>query len=109
VVVNPAGRGFQQSPWHCRIAAWLWAKRVWIAAAVAIFFVLATAYVVWAVQDLPNPNQDLLAAGDVVVLDRNGKLIEDWNPAGHYHVNLHLNEMGRYAPAATMAAEDRNF
>src|SRR5947209_2121290 len=41
--------------------------------------------------------------------DRNGKLIEDWSPAGHYHVSLHLNEMGQYAPAATLAAEDRNF
>jgi membrane peptidoglycan carboxypeptidase len=48
-------------------------------------------------------------AGDVVVLDRHGKLIEDWNPAGHYHINLRLDQMGKYAPAATLAAEDRNF
>jgi membrane peptidoglycan carboxypeptidase len=109
VVESPAGRGHQQRPLLRRLGAWLWAKRAWIAATVAILFVLSTAYVVWAVQDLPDPNQDVLAAGDVVVLDRNGKLIEDWNPAGHYHVNLHLNEMSPYAPAATLAAEDRNF
>jgi membrane peptidoglycan carboxypeptidase len=82
---------------------------VWIAAAIGILFVLSTVYVLWAVKDLPDPSQDVLAAGDVVVLDRNGHLIEDWSPAGHYHVSLHLNEMGPYAPAATLAAEDRNF
>jgi penicillin-binding protein 1A len=51
----------------------------------------------------------VLAAGDVVVLDRNGKLIEDWNPQGHYHINLTLQEMGQYMPKAVLAAEDRNF
>jgi len=87
----------------------LWARRVWIASAVGIVFALSTVYVLWAVKDLPDPSQDVLAAGDVVVLDRNGKLIEDWSPGGHYHVSLHLNEMGQFAPAATLAAEDRNF
>jgi penicillin-binding protein 1A len=87
----------------------MWAKRVWIAGITGIVFVLSTLYVLWAVQALPDPSQDVLAAGDVVVLDRNGRLIEDWNPAGHYHVNFHLGEMGKYAPAATLAAEDRNF
>jgi len=87
----------------------VWAGRAWIAAAVGILFILSTLYVLWAVQDLPDPSQSVLAAGDVIVLDRNGKLIEDWSPAGHYHVSLNLNEMGGYAPAATLAAEDRNF
>jgi membrane peptidoglycan carboxypeptidase len=88
---------------------WLWAKRAWIAAAVGAVFILSTLYVVWAVRDLPNPTQDVLAAGDVIVLDRNGKLIEDWSPAGRYHVNLSLQEMGPYTPGAVLAAEDRNF
>jgi membrane peptidoglycan carboxypeptidase len=109
LVLSPTGRTHQRRPWHRRVSGWLWAKRGWIAAAVAIVFILSTAYVVWAVQALPDPNQDVLAAGDVVVLDRNGHLIEDWNQAGHYHVNLHLNEMGPFAAAATLAAEDRNF
>ena len=72
-------------------------------------FALSTGYVVWAIQDLPDPNQGVLATGDVIVLDRHGKLIEDWSPAGHYHINLSLDQMGKYAPAATLAAEDRNF
>src|SRR5207245_875760 len=108
VATNPADRGPQRATQH-HFFGWLWAKRGWIAAAVGILFILSTLYVLWAVKDLPNPSQDVLAAGDVIVLDRNGKLIEDWSPAGHYHVSLHLNEMGQYAPAATLAAEDRNF
>jgi membrane peptidoglycan carboxypeptidase len=51
----------------------------------------------------------VLAAGDIVVLDRNGKLIEDWNPKGHYHLNLALKDLGPYAKSAVLAAEDRNF
>ena len=108
MATNPADRGPQRATHH-HFFGWLWAKRGWIAAAVGILFILSTLYVLWAVKDLPNPSQDVLAAGDVIVLDRNGKLIEDWSPAGHYHVSLHLNEMGQYAPAATLAAEDRNF
>ena len=88
---------------------WFWAHKVIISALVALVFGLSTVYVVWAIQDLPDPSLDVLAAGDVVVLDRNGQVIEDYSPAGHYHVNLTLDQMGKYAPAAVLAAEDRNF
>jgi penicillin-binding protein 1A len=91
------------------LLGWMSRHRVAIAMAVALFFVACTGYVVWAVQDLPDPNVDLLAAGDIVILDRNGQVIEDYSPAGHYHVNLTLDQMGKYAPKAVMAAEDRNF
>jgi len=40
----------------------------------------STLYVLWRFATA-RPSQDVLAAGDVVVLDRNGTLIEDWNPA----------------------------
>jgi len=109
VVVNPANRGAQQAAAWSRPFRWLWAKRAWVAAAIGIVFLASTLYVLWAIRDLPNPTQDVLAAGDVVVLDRNGKLIEDWNPAGHYHINLTLKEMGPNAPGSVLAAEDRNF
>ena len=89
--------------------AWLWAKKAWIAAAVGAIFLATTFYVLWAIKDLPDPSQNVLAAGDVIVQDRNGKLIEDWSPAGHYHVTLDLQQMGPYAPKAVLAAEDRNF
>src|SRR5260370_2749129 len=68
-----------------------------------------TLYVLWVIRDLPDRSQNVLAPGDVVVLDHNGKLIEDWSPAGHYHVTLTLKEMGPYAPKAVLAAEDRSF
>jgi len=108
VSLDQAARG-QKSGRIRQLGRWLWAKKIWFAAAIAVVFVAATAYVVWAVQDLPDPSQGVLAVGDVVVLDRHGKLIEDWNHEGHYHINLQLSQMGKYAPAATLAAEDRNF
>ena len=108
MVSRPAASG-QQRPLWLRPFGWLWAKRAWIAAAVGILFTLTTLYVLWAVHDLPDPSQDVLAAGDVIVLDRNGKLIEDWSQAGHYHINVALQDMGPYPPAAVLAAEDRNF
>ncbi|TMC36689.1 MAG: penicillin-binding protein, partial [Chloroflexi bacterium] len=104
----PANSGGQRSPWT-KPLMWLWAKKAWIAAAVGAIFLATTLYVLWAIKDLPDPSQNVLAAGDVIVLDRNGKLIEDWSPAGHYHVTLTLEQMGPQAPKAVLAAEDRNF
>ncbi|HYM97695.1 MAG TPA: biosynthetic peptidoglycan transglycosylase, partial [Candidatus Sulfotelmatobacter sp.] len=108
MVPKAQAAGSQRALW-LRPVAWLWAKRAWIAAMVGIVFIASTLFVLWAIKDLPDPSQDVLAAGDVVVLDRNGKLIEDWNPAGHYHVDLSLQDMGAYAPKAVLAAEDRTF
>jgi len=53
------------------LLGWFARHRIAIALAVALFFIACTGYVVWAVQDLPDPNVDLLASGDVVFLDRN--------------------------------------
>ena len=92
MVSQPAGRRVQ-ARWS-RPFGWLWAKRAWVAAAIGIVFTASTLYVLWAIRDLPDPTQNVLAAGDVVVLDRNGKLIEDWNPAGHYHIDVSLQDMG---------------
>jgi len=90
------------------LTGWLWRRRIAIAAAVALLCALATVYVAWAVQDLPDPNSSV-APGDIVFLDRNGQVIEDYSAAGHYHVNLTLDQMGKNATAAVLAAEDRNF
>ncbi|HXN92379.1 MAG TPA: transglycosylase domain-containing protein, partial [Candidatus Sulfotelmatobacter sp.] len=108
MVTEPAAKGGQTSLW-LRPFVWLWTKRVWIAAAIGVLMIASTLYVLWAIKDLPDPSQNVLAAGDVIVLDRNGKLIEDWSPAGHYHVTLTLQQMGPFAPKAVLAAEDRNF
>jgi len=108
VVVGPAGSNRERAIW-LKPFGWLWAKRAWIAAGVGVLFTITTLYVLWVVHDLPDPSQDVLAAGDVIVLDRNGKLIEDWSQAGHYHINVALADMGPYPPAAVLAAEDRSF
>jgi len=108
VASDPVTRGRQRPLW-LRPIDWLWAQKAWIAAAVGVLLLATTLYVLWAIKDLPDPSQNVLAAGDVMVLDRNGKLIEDWSPAGHYHVTLTLQQMGPYAAKAVLAAEDRNF
>jgi len=108
LISKPNGQGSPQAFWR-RPTQWMWANRVPIAAVVGALFLAMTFYVLWTIKDLPNPSQDVLAAGDVVVLDRNGKLIEDWNRAGHYHVNVALKDMGPYPAKAVLAAEDRNF
>ena len=87
----------------------MWRRRIPIAATVAVLCALSTAYVVWALQDLPDPSTNVLTAGDIVFLDRHGQVIEDYSPAGHYHLTLQLNQMGKYPPAAVIAAEDRGF
>jgi len=108
VSTGPVARSDQRSLW-LRPIHWLWARRVWISAGLGVLLIAMTLYVLWVIKDLPDPSQNVLAAGDVMVLDRNGKLIEDWSPAGHYHVTLSLQQMGPYAPKAVLAAEDRNF
>ena len=106
---NPLGSAPGQFGPGRGLFEWFRAHRVLISALVAVVFGLSTVYVLWAIQDLPDPNIDVLAAGDIVVLDRNGKVIEDYSPAGHYHINLTLDQMGKYARNAVLAAEDRNF
>ena len=106
---SPTGAQPRHSWQSHGLTGWFWAHRVPIAALVALFFTLCTLYVAWALKDLPDPNVDVLAAGDIVFLDRHGQVIEDWSPAGHYHVNLTLAQMGKYAAPAVLAAEDRNF
>ena len=108
MATGPVSHGSQGSLWT-RPFEWLWAQKVKIAAVVGVVFLATTFYVLWAIKDLPDPSQNVLAAGDVIVLDRNGKLIEDWSPAGHFHVTMTLQQMGPYAPKAVLAAEDRNF
>jgi hypothetical protein len=74
--MHPAGRGGMRSPGRGGLLGWFSRHRVAIALAVALFFIACTGYVVWAVQDLPDPNVDFLAAGDIVFLDHNGQVVK---------------------------------
>ena len=60
----PVARRGQPSIWTQPLR-WLWAKKAWIAAAVGVVLLATTFYVLWALKDLPDPSQNVLAAGDV--------------------------------------------
>jgi len=74
-----------------------------------MLLVLVSVYVAWTLRDLPDPGKQDVLANTITVYDRKGKEIEQRNPKGQYHKLLKLKEMGKLAPAATIAAEDRNF
>jgi len=61
------------------------------------------------VQALPDPSVSGVLGKAIVVYDRSGRVLGERDPEGRYHVALKLPEMGRLAPAATLAAEDRDF
>jgi penicillin-binding protein 2D len=60
-------------------------------------------------QALPDPSVSGVLGKAIVVYDRTGHVLGERDPEGRYHVALKLPEMGRLAPAATLAAEDRDF
>ena len=70
---------------------------------------LMVGYVAWTLRDLPDPAHQDVLANTVIIYDRNGKEIEQRNSKGQFHVILSIDQMGKYAPAATLAAEDRDF
>src|SRR5205807_9091147 len=63
----------------------------------------------WTVRDLPDPGQAKILGGSIYVYDRNQRQIELRNSNGQYYRVLSLQQMGRWGPVATLAAEDRNF
>src|SRR5919201_3124442 len=88
-----------------------WMYTRWAAVAIVIVLLagLTTGYVAWTLGDMPDPGQDNVLARSIFVYDRHGKEIEQRNAQGQYHVVLKLSEMGKYAPMATLASEDRDF
>jgi membrane peptidoglycan carboxypeptidase len=82
------------------------------AIALVVIAALLTAALGWLdseVQALPDPSVSGVLGKAIVVYDRNGHVLGERDPEGRYHVALKLPEMGRLAPAATLAAEDRDF
>ena len=67
--VGPVTRSGQRALW-LRPFAWMWAKRAWIAALVGVFLAASTLYVLWAIKDLPDPSQNVLAAGECRIRTR---------------------------------------
>jgi membrane peptidoglycan carboxypeptidase len=87
------------------------AMRLWAALTIAATIgVLALgAYAGWNLRDLPSPGDQSAIVRMVDVTDRGGQLIAQRSPDGLFHIYTPLSELGRYGPAATLAAEDRDF
>lgn len=78
-------------------------------AVVALLFFGSLGWLDWKVSSLPDPSHSAIPGRAILIYDRNGQLLAEEDPAGEYHVVLKLDQMGRYGPAATLAAEDRDF
>ncbi len=92
-----------------RLLEWAGVHRFHLLGAAIGLLALITGYVAWTLKDLPDANHLGVLGRTIIVYDRNGKVIEQRNSAGQFYVVLKLNQMGANAPAATLAAEDRNF
>jgi membrane peptidoglycan carboxypeptidase len=93
--------------------AWVIPGDRWPAAiAFTVIAALLTVTAGWLdlqLQGLPDPSQKGLPVRSIVVYDRNGGILGERDPEGRYHLVLKLEQMGRWGPAATLAAEDRDF
>jgi len=85
--------------------------RAWIALLlVALTGVVGLAGYAWVnLRDLPAPGDAAALIRGIDVYARDGTLLAQRDPNGEFHVYLPLSQMGRYGPAATLAAEDRGF
>jgi membrane peptidoglycan carboxypeptidase len=81
----------------------------WVALLAVVLTTGVFTYVIWTVRDLPDPGQTNILGGSIYVYDRNGRQIELRNSNGQYYQVLKLQQMGRWGPLATLAAEDRNY
>src|SRR5215471_5461414 len=85
--------------------------RLWAALTIActIGVIALGAYAGWNLRDLPQPGDQAAIVRTVDITDRGGQLIAQRSPDGQFHIYSPLSELGRYGPAATLAAEDRGF
>ena len=81
----------------------------WIALGLVLLVAAFVGYVVWTLRDMPDPGKQDILAGSVTVYDRHGQVIEMRDSRGQFHDVLQLKQMGKNGPAATLAAEDRDF
>jgi penicillin-binding protein 2D len=65
--------------------------------------------VLWTLKDLPDPGQAAASHRSIILYDRKGREIQQISAEGAYHHDVPLSQMGKLGPAATLAAEDRNF
>jgi penicillin-binding protein 1A len=85
--------------------------RLWTALAIlsTVAVLSLGAYAGWNLRALPQPGNESAIDRVMDVYDRAGQLIAQRSPDGQFHIYTPLSQMGGYAPAATLAAEDRGF
>src|SRR5262245_29920512 len=66
-------------------------------------------YAGWNLRALPQPGAQSAIVRAVDIYDRSGQLIAQRSSDGMFHLYTPLSELGRFGPAATLAAEDRGF
>ena len=86
---------------------WRWIG--WVALIGVVLTSGVLGYVFWTVRDLPDPGQAKILGGSIYIYDREGRQVEVRNSNGQYYRALTLQEMGKWGPIATLAAEDRSF
>ena len=91
--------------WPKDRATWL---RV-IGVVAGLFLLLMLATLAYAAATLPDPSKLDLAAGTVIVQDRNGQTIEQRNAQGLRVTPVKLNQISPLLRNATIAVEDKNF
>ena len=104
-----SGAGPQQPGWRVATSAFLRRRGGWLLLGLVALLVAFGGYVVWTLRDLPDPGKEDVLAHSITIFDRHNQVIELRDAKGQFHQPLKVSEMGRYGPAATVAAEDRNF
>ena len=88
---------------------WIRAHLGAILAALVAVIVLGAAYVAVTLRSAPDLAHQSLLGQTIVIYDVQNRVIEERSPRGEFYVPLTLQQMGKYAPAATVASEDRRF
>jgi len=80
-----------------------------VAVVVVALGIASSVYASAKLSALPNPGAAPVLAKSTVFLDRNGNVLAEHNPQGQFHIVQRLSEMGKWAPLATVGAEDKDF
>jgi penicillin-binding protein 1A len=81
----------------------------WLALLAVLAVTTVFGYTLWTVRDMPDPGQIPVLSRSIVIDDATGHQIAQINDQGQYYQVLTLAQMGKWAPVATLAAEDRSF
>src|SRR2546423_1255888 len=112
-VVETRKRASAAQPARWRLPEWWtnanhkWLKTAAVAGGLILLLVLGT--FAYALATLPDPSKLDIGAGSVLLVDRNGALIEERNAEGARVSPVELKEISPTLRNGTIAVEDKNF